>query len=62
MLFRSLDDMAEKDETRYGLEGSPTSVQRIYTPEHGGTRDLWRDDGPALANILYGKLVELKFV
>lgn len=58
----SLDDMEDRDESHYGLNGSPTQVQRIFPPEHDVQQELWKDSGPALAARLRDKLKALKFI
>ena len=58
----ALDDMDDKDETHYGLNGSPTQVQRIFPPETDREQEIWGGDGADLADRLFGKLRELKFV
>jgi len=58
----SLGDMEDQDETHYGLNGSPTQVQRIFPPEHDVKQEFWKDPEPALAARLYDKLKALKFI
>ena len=58
----ALDDMDDKDETHYGLNGSPTQVQRIFPPETDREQEIWGGDGADLADRLFGKLRDLKFV
>ena len=57
-----LPDMYDQDENHYGLNGSPTSVVRIFPPQSDVRQEVWRDSGGALAGALYGKLRELKFI
>lgn len=58
----TLDDMADKDETHYGLNGSPTQVQKIFPPESNHHRELWKDESSVLSEKLFEKVRELKFV
>lgn len=58
----SLNDFKDKDEKRYGLNGSPTRVLRIFSPEANTDRETWRGSGDELAQRLADKLQELKFV
>lgn len=58
----SLDDFDDKNEKKYGLNGSPTQVQRIFPPESDKKRELWEGTGDALTNRLYEKVKELKFI
>lgn len=58
----SLDDMEDKDEKHYGLNGSPTQVQRIFPPESNNEREVWNGSGDDLTHRLFHKIKELKFV
>ena len=40
----TLADLPDQDAAHYGLNGSPTQVQRIFPPEKSDTRETW--DGP----------------
>ncbi len=57
----SLDDMKDKDETHYGLNGSPTQVQKIFPPEVSDKKEVWEDADDVLADKLFDKLVDMKF-
>ena len=57
----TLNDLEDKNESSYGLSGSPTQVQSIFPPESKRDRELWRDEGAA-AERIYDKLRELKFI
>lgn len=58
----SLDDFSDRDEKKYGLNGSPTQVQRIFPPESDRHHVMW--DGPEdqLADRLFTRIRELKFL
>ena len=58
----SLDDMDDRDETHYGLNCSPTQVQKIFPPETNHHRELWNEEGSILSEKLFQKVKELKFV
>lgn len=58
----SLADLADPDEMHYGLSGSPTKVERIFPPESNGEKTWIKGSGQEIAEILYGKLAERKFV
>lgn len=58
----SLNDFKDKDEKKYGLNGSPTRVLRIFSPEANTDRETWRGSGDELAQKLARKLQKLKFV
>jgi electron transfer flavoprotein beta subunit len=57
----SLDDMEDKDEKHYGLNGSPTQVQRIFPPSVNAHREMWAGSNAELTDQLLNKLKELKF-
>lgn len=58
----SLADMNDKDAMHYGLNGSPTQVQKIFPPAVNDKKEMWDGSGEALADRLYQKLVDMKFV
>jgi len=58
----SLDDLEDKNELHYGLNGSPTQVQRIFPPEVNSHQEIWNADSTELTGKLFNKLQELKFV
>lgn len=57
----TLADLVDQDEKHYGLNGSPTQVQRIFPPEVNAHRELWNGTGEELTRQLENKLKELKF-
>lgn len=58
----SLSDMEDQDEHHYGLNGSPTQVQRIFPPESHVHQEIWNDSGDRQAQRLVEKLAELKIL
>lgn len=46
----------------FGLEGSPTQVERIFPPPKDREKEMWRGSSEELSQQLYGKLKELKFI
>ncbi|RKD31542.1 electron transfer flavoprotein subunit beta/FixA family protein [Thermohalobacter berrensis] len=58
----SLDDLEDKNEKNYGLNGSPTQVKRIFPPEIDTTHVMWKGSSDELADKVFGKLKELKFI
>ena len=58
--FYSLDDFEDKDEKRYGLNGSPTQVLRIFPPTSNNDKEVWRGDAEEVSSKLTQKLRELK--
>lgn len=58
----TLQDMEDTDNSHYGLNGSPTQVKRIFPPEVNDHRETWSGSPQELAQKLYDKIKELKFV
>ena len=52
----SLQDLDDTDPGRYGLNGSPTQVERIFPPESHNDHVLWTGDALKLSEQLYEKL------
>lgn len=57
-----LADLVDTDPAHYGLNGSPTQVERIFPPEMGPPPEMFTGSGEAVAARLYDKLVELKLL
>lgn len=57
----SLKDFEDQNEKKYGLNGSPTQVERIFPPAVNTDKEIWNGSGPELAERLTDKLKELKF-
>ncbi len=57
----TLADLEDQNEKHYGLNGSPTQVQRIFPPEVNAHRERWDGTGMELTEQLFDKLKELKF-
>ena len=58
----SLADMEDRDEKHYGLNGSPTQVQKIFPPASNDRKETWEGSGEELADRLFIRLGELKFL
>ena len=58
----SLNDFEDKDEKKYGLNGSPTQVERIFPPSVNNDRETWTGSGSQLSLKMAAKLKDLKFV
>ena len=56
------NDFDDMDEKNYGLNGSPTQVERIFPPDANSNRELWTGSGEVLGRKMAAKLKELKFV
>ncbi|AAK80495.1 electron transfer flavoprotein beta subunit [Clostridium acetobutylicum] len=57
-----LNDFQDKNENMYGLNGSPTQVERIFPPESNLHKEMWDGSGKELSDKLFKKLKEMKFV
>lgn len=57
----TLADLEDKDEKNYGLNGSPTQVERIFPPESNSHQEIWNGTAVELTDKLVNKLQELKF-
>jgi electron transfer flavoprotein beta subunit len=58
----TLNDMYDTNEKNYGLNGSPTQVERIFPPESNVEKTSFEGDGKTLATALYGLLSEQKYL
>ena len=58
----SLDDLEDKSESNYGLNGSPTQVKRVFLPQANINHEIWEGTGKELANRMFDKLKKLKFI
>lgn len=57
----TLNDMEDKDEKHYGLDGSPTCVQRIFPPTSDKVQETWTGSGEDLSGRIYAALKKMKF-
>lgn len=58
----TLGDFDDTDPMHYGLNGSPTQVQRIFPPEVNDKHEMWQGESGEIVNKFAGKLKELKFI
>ncbi|MBU3194789.1 electron transfer flavoprotein subunit beta/FixA family protein [Clostridium algidicarnis] len=58
----TLNDFEDKDENKYGLNGSPTQVERIFPPDINNNRENWTGNSTELSFKIARKLKELKFI
>lgn len=58
----SVADFPDADETKLGLKGSPTQVERIFPPEKNTSREMLNGTSAELSDRLYKMLKEQKFV
>ncbi|AKL97179.1 etfB electron transfer flavoprotein beta subunit [Clostridium aceticum] len=57
-----LKDFEEKNEKCYGLNGSPTQVEKIFPPDTNRDQEIWRGTGEDLGVRISDKLRALKFI
>jgi electron transfer flavoprotein beta subunit len=57
-----LNDLENKNEKDYGLNGSPTRVERIFPPEANKDREMWSGNVDELSGKIASKLKQLKFI
>ena len=57
-----MDDLTDQDESRYGLAGSPTQVVRIFPPQIERERVVWTGSGVELADRMFNRLIDEKFI
>lgn len=55
------EDLAGADTSYFGLDGSPTQVERIFPPQNELDREKWEGSPAELADRFYQKLKELKY-
>ncbi|SMC75630.1 electron transfer flavoprotein subunit beta/FixA family protein [Sporomusa malonica] len=60
--FYGLKDFTDQNELKYGLNGSPTRVLRIFTPESIIDKEIWNGTADEIANKLKNKLHEFKLI
>ncbi|HWQ29585.1 MAG TPA: electron transfer flavoprotein subunit beta/FixA family protein [Negativicutes bacterium] len=58
----TLSELSDTNEGSYGLNGSPTQVERIFQPEAQWDRELWTGSSEELADKIVMKLKQLKFI
>lgn len=58
----TLNDFEDKNEKNYGLNGSPTQVERIFPPDANSDRETWTGTGEHLGHKMASKLKQLKFI
>lgn len=58
----SFKDLEDQNEKRYGLNGSPTKVERIFPPAVNTDKEIWNGTGEELGKKLTARLKELKYI
>ena len=57
----SLNDMDDKNAKHYGLDGSPTCVQRIFPPTSNKIQETWTGSAEDLSQKIFAALKQMKF-
>lgn len=58
----SLADFTDKDVAHYGLNGSPTHVEKIFPPERNVDKKIFEASGSELAENIFSVLLDKKFI
>ena len=58
----SSQDLQGANPAYFGLSGSPTQVERIFSPPKAGEKELWQGDPLELSTKFIDKLKELKYL
>jgi electron transfer flavoprotein beta subunit len=58
----ALKDFEDQNEKMYGLNGSPTQVERIFPPSSNNQREMWKGTSEELVDKVSKKFKELKFI
>lgn len=58
----TLDDLRDRDPDQYGLNGSPTKVERVFQPSHNTDQIIWKDENGSAADALFNLLVDGKYI
>ena len=58
----SFKDLEDQSDLNYGMNGSPTKVQRVFPPESKKDREVWRGSDQELADKIFQKLKEKKVI
>lgn len=58
----ALTDLEDSNEKHYGLNGSPTQVQRIFPPPAQSQKQIWNGGDADSADRLYALLKEKRFL
>lgn len=62
ILFMSLQDFEDKNPGNYGMDGSPTQVERIFSPEKNSKKKMLSGEDGQLSEQLFSLLEEMKFI
>lgn len=60
--YFAFNDLEDQDEMKYGLNGSPTQVKRIFPPSGNDAHEIWEGSSEMLTNQMFESLTRLKFI
>ncbi len=58
----SLANLEDKDEERYGLNGSATQVERIFPPQENVHQEIWEGTSEQLTSNIFNMLKDKKYI
>lgn len=58
----SLKDFKDQDTNKYGLDGSPTQVEKVFPPPQDTSQEKWSGSPEEAAQKIADKLRELKYI
>ena len=58
----TFNDLFDKDESKYGLKGSPTQVERMFNPTRDDAKVVLNDDEKSYAQQLKDILKDKKYI
>lgn len=58
----TFNDLPDQDESRYGLSGSPTQVEKIFSPERNTEKNLIEGSTEEVTERLFHELLNRKFI
>jgi electron transfer flavoprotein beta subunit len=62
VLTLAMKDLPDQSDLKYGMNGSPTKVQRVFPPESNTQHEIWRGQDVELAAKLFTKLKKGKYI
>ncbi len=58
----TFSDFLDSDEQKYGLNGSPTQVERVFPPDANEDKVLWEDEPSLLGEKIYMLIKDRNFI
>lgn len=59
---KTLNDLEDKDNTHYGLKGSPTQVEKMFPPTKNNEKIVYRDSVKESSNKIFNILKDKQFI